>query len=109
MKNRRKNWIVLGVLAVVVIGLAAWVITPYLPFAAKNAAVDACHSSVERRLKDPSTASYSGETAIETSDNIWEVSGTVRSTNSFGAVVPASYSCTVHTGDMTMVIDMSIE
>lgn len=51
-----------------------------------------CEKFVEDRLKAPSTADYSGETATE-SGGTWTVTGRVDSENSFGAKIRSSFTC----------------
>lgn len=70
-----------------------------------------CQDTVKSRLNDPEVARFS-ETRAEMDDNdlYWEVVGTVRSTNAFGAVVPATFACTVFTNDNNaLVINSSVQ
>jgi len=72
-----------------------------------------CQEAVEKRLKAPSTASFSGqyETTIYevTPSQRYRVAGYVDAQNSFGAKLRKSYSCTVSTyssgNDRTYVVD----
>lgn len=57
-------------------------------------AIMACRDAVRPSLKDPDSAEFSSETYSENEDGErWRIRGTVRSTNSFGAVVPSQYEC----------------
>lgn len=73
-------------------------------------AKNTCHDSVQAKLKDPESANFSGTYAQQDENEFWNVSGTVRATNSFGAVVPSTFTCTVFTHDNTaLVISSSID
>lgn len=60
----------------------------------------ACRQFVEQRLKSPSTADFSSETATQDSGPNWTVTGIVDSENSFGGTVRNGYRCELaSTGD----------
>mgnify|MGYP000917337101 CR=1 FL=1 len=61
----------------------------------RTLAKEECQGSVAANLKNPGSASFSRVTAIENPKTVWTVSGTVRGTNSFGAIVPNTFTCLV--------------
>lgn len=88
--------VALGValLVMIGIGLAAGDGDTEPPTANYTAAITACRAEVEPLLKDPDSAEFSDETYSENEDGVqWRIRGTVRATNSFGAVTPTPYEC----------------
>lgn len=59
-----------------------------------DVAIAACETQVEKQLKSQHADHYSDEVAT-VKGGIWTVTGTVYATNSFNAVVPGPYTCTV--------------
>ncbi|VXA93668.1 hypothetical protein [Citricoccus sp. K5] len=57
-------------------------------------AIVSCERLVKDKLKAPSTAKFSGQSATG-SGNSWTSTGTVESQNSFGAMVANRYTCSV--------------
>lgn len=55
----------------------------------------ACEGAVEKQLKAGQADHYDRETAFEITSKKWTAHGIVYATNSFGAVVPAVFHCTV--------------
>lgn len=53
-----------------------------------------CHTFVERQLKAPSSAEFSGD-RVTHSGSTWTVKGSVDAQNSFGAMLRKSYTCVV--------------
>lgn len=58
----------------------------------RDTAIGACHKSVQKQLKSPSSAQFSSETATET-DGLWSISGMVDADNSFGAALRTTWTC----------------
>ena len=57
-----------------------------------------CQTFVERGLKAPSTARFSGE-SVTSNGTTWTVRGSVDAENSFGARLRMNYVCTVRPAD----------
>lgn len=55
----------------------------------------ACQDSVKAQLKNPASAEFADMKTINTGSGEWESSGTVYSTNSFGATVSTSFHCKI--------------
>lgn len=53
-----------------------------------------CESIVKDRLRDPSSAEFSDQSATGSGDN-WASTGTVRAKNGFGGMQVMSYTCDV--------------
>lgn len=53
-----------------------------------------CESIVKDRLRDPSSAEFSDQSATGSGDN-WTSTGTVRAKNGFGGMQVMSYTCDV--------------
>jgi hypothetical protein len=53
----------------------------------------ACEGFVKDRLKAPSTAKFSAESATDNGDKTWTVTGSVDAQNSFGAALRSSFTC----------------
>lgn len=62
----------------------------------KHEAISQCEARIEKLLKAPSTAEFASEA---TGSGTWTVTGTVDAENSFGAMIRASYQCTVVMND----------
>lgn len=58
-------------------------------------AQQSCRDAVRAHLKNPKSADFAGEHAVEQGQNNWHVTGTVYATNSFGGTVPTAYTCDV--------------
>lgn len=54
-----------------------------------------CEQFVEQRLKSPASAEFSGQASKSLGGTKWEVTGTVDSQNSFGAMMRSAYTCTL--------------
>jgi hypothetical protein len=95
--SKAKLWLViLGM-----VGAATWCVStvggsndPTSPENRQLGAEDVCETFVERALKAPSTAKFSGATATG-GGNRWTVRGAVDAENSFGAMLRMNYTCTV--------------
>jgi len=61
----------------------------------KYGAQDVCEQFVEKRLKAPATAEFSGENTTDLGAGLWRVIGDVDSQNSFGAQIRSRYTCEV--------------
>lgn len=60
----------------------------------EDAAFAACREDVASQLKNPDSADFEDEEAIQGTNSIsWTVTGTVYATNGFGGVVPTDFSC----------------
>ena len=85
-----------------IIGLLIGVLIIFVPMrinfesdGSETGAISACQDTIALQLKNPSSASFSNSTASKKGNREWLVRGTVRGTNSFGAVVAAPYICSV--------------
>lgn len=59
-----------------------------------------CEEFVKDRLKAPATAEFSNQRAESIGDQRWDVTGTVDSENSFGALIRSNYRCDIrYVGD----------
>ena len=58
-------------------------------------AQQSCRDAVRAHLKDPKSADFASEHAVEQGRNNWRVTGVVYATNSFGGTVPTAYTCDV--------------
>lgn len=56
-------------------------------------AIRMCEESLSEKLKAPSTAEFSGQSATSTGSDAWAVSGEVDAQNGFGAMVRSSWAC----------------
>lgn len=54
-----------------------------------------CEEFVKDQLKAPATAEFSHQQHRETGEQRWDVTGTVDSENSFGALIRGSYRCDI--------------
>jgi len=70
-----------------------------------SSAVSGCQQFVERRLKAPSTADFTGMAAIPTGANGWRVDGSVDAENSFGAKVRTGFTCHMHSSGDRWVLE----
>ncbi len=85
-----------------IIGLLIAVLIIFVPMrlnfesdGSETGAISACQDTITLQLKDPSSASFSNSTAFKKGNREWVVRGTVRGTNSFGAIIAAPYICSV--------------
>ena len=89
----------LGILVLVGVLVALlWINSAFSPKSAPDAnnrydVIHSCEDAVKQQLKAPSTAKFDNEQA--SGSGTWRVSGTVDSQNSFGAMLRASFECTV--------------
>ena len=109
--KRKLGWIIAlsicgGLL--IVVGIGASVIaagrtpkSPAIDVAPSTATLDhdlalaACENTVEKQLKSGHADHFDHEAAAMVNATTWTASGVVYATNSFGAVVPAAFRCTV--------------
>lgn len=54
-----------------------------------------CEEFVKDRLKAPATAEFSDQHAESIGEQRWDVTGSVDSENSFGALIRSSYRCDI--------------
>ena len=101
---KRQRNVFIAIMGILVIGFVAlmfrscaWVVDAGSSSADRSDALVECHAAVRAQLKAPDSATFDSENVSNTGTT-WNVSGVVRSTNSFGGTVPATYTCTA-TGD----------
>lgn len=82
-----------GLFIVAAFGIAIFTPERPAPIDWHSAVERACHSAVERQLKDPSSASYRDEQIGGTPEDGWTMRGIVNATNSFGGSVPTPFTC----------------
>ncbi|MFT3871063.1 MAG: hypothetical protein QM714_00220 [Nocardioides sp.] len=69
----------------------------------------ACRDWVKDRLKSPSSAKFSDEVVEPNGETRYEVTGSVDSENSFGAMIRNRYRCLVeHDGEASTLIDLKV-
>lgn len=95
--KRRRDGIIGAIVmaALVAFSLFAWIDGSDPTVSDERAAKSACQDFVRNRLKAPQSAAFSN-TAVQQHPNnaaVWVVSGTVTSSNSFGARLPLTYEC----------------
>lgn len=92
----RKRHTLRNVFLLVAVALLAFgVYRCSVPHASDAGAQQACRDQVRSQLKDPSSGDFSGEAVTSQGTNNWKVTGTVRSTNSFGGTAVNTYTCSV--------------
>lgn len=89
----------IALIGVVVVGGIIWFSSsrPTEPVYDKVSAYTYCQIEVKKNLKSPDSARFSDMTASG-SGGTWTARGTVRSENSFGAMVPATFECSIIEG-----------
>jgi hypothetical protein len=104
-----KKW-AYGIVAaiVLIVALCVWQgnkPTPPTDEEVHNDAKRACEEQfIPPHLKAPATAKFSGDTVVF-DGTAYQVTGSVDSQNSFGALVRSSFTCTVHSSGDTWVLD----
>lgn len=68
-----------------------------------------CRKSVKQQLKDPASAKFDDETITATGAGTYEMSGTVRATNSFGGTAAHTFSCITDGAGSNMVAKSRID
>lgn len=100
--DRIPNWAIVGVFVLAAgLGLLAYLLRDTSPEAgSERDAKASCQTFVDRRLKAPSTAEYSGESAsLGAETRVWTVVGSVDSGNSFGGTVRNRFTCATKIAD----------
>ncbi len=112
-KKNGGGWIALGVAAVIAVCVIGSAVKGCGGSSGQDdgsaSATAGCEELVKDRLKAPSTAEFSGESA-DGSAGSYTVTGDVDSQNSFGAMLRSHFTCTVHSsGNEWKLDDMEID
>jgi hypothetical protein len=110
----RECFKVIAMVSAVVVGLCAGCVAMFASIGSDSDpgpyVTVACRDWARGRLKSPSTANFSQETAQGLGDGRWRVTGVVDSQNSFGAVVRSAWTCeATYAGEETTLVSVSVD